>query len=186
MLYTEFTACSLAPISADYHQIDTLELMGSSVYQRAVLSGIISAPNALIRCPMAVVNPAIQAIRRSLDVRGQLQRIASQLSFDYGATTSVRELGADSDTKNLFHRYDSDRYIKIVNRRVIEAISEVLEAHGYSNADFVQRTSVYIDQSMNISGNRGDVVVASGTSSRAEHRSGGSRASANTAAGTIA
>jgi hypothetical protein len=171
MLYTEFTACSLPPVRPDYHRIDTMESMGSSVYLRAIVSGVMGAPNALIACPMAVLAPAVETMNRSLDLRGQLQRITNQLAFDYGAVTSVRELGA-GEHGNLFHRYDSERYAKIVNRRVIEAITEVLAAHGYSNDDFVQRTSVYIDNRMNIRGNNNSVALAHGRNAKASTGSG--------------
>jgi hypothetical protein len=120
---------------------------------------------------MAVLAPAVETMNRSLDLRGQLQRITNQLAFDYGAVTSVRELGA-GEHGNLFHRYDSERYAKIVNRRVIEAITEVLAAHGYSNDDFVQRTSVYIDNRMNIRGNNNSVALAHGRNAKASTGSG--------------
>jgi hypothetical protein len=170
MLYIEFTACSLAPIAAKYHEIDTLEEMGQSVYLRAGLVSLLSAPSALLRCPLDVVHPMIAGVQRNLDVRGQLQRIASQVSFDYGATSSVRELGADQDASNLFHQYDSERYIKIVNRRVIDAIAEVLEEHGYSNEDFVRRANYYIDRSTNIHDSN-NIALAMGTNARADNRS---------------
>lgn len=181
MLYIEFLGTALPPINARFHIIDTYERMGAGVALRAALYAALVTPSALLNSPLNLADPVIAAIRDSLDLRAQAQQIATRIAFDFGAIGSVREFGAEWNRDNFFHTLDSNRYVHVVERRVIDAMGEVLQEFGYSTADFDQRTSTIIDNSVHDSFNGsnnsafavGSNANATNRQSRAPTRAGG-------------
>jgi hypothetical protein len=93
MLYFEFLGASLQPINSVYHAIDTFPQITGAVTLRAVLSALLETPHVLATAPVNLARPLIDSLRRQLDLRTQLQRIATRVAFDFGADGSVRELG---------------------------------------------------------------------------------------------
>lgn len=179
MLYVEFIATSLPPLKATFHVIDTYERMSSNVVLRAMLVSALATPRALLNAPINLANPVIASIRHRLDVRAQVQQITSRIAFDYGAVSSVRAIGAEWQRENFFHTLDSNRYTSVVERRVIDAMGEVLGEFGYSTEYFQQRTNQIIDNRVFSINNSTftDSPVAMGDKSRAKNVQQGSSAS---------
>jgi hypothetical protein len=52
----------------------------------------------------------------------------------YGARHSLRELAADTDVRNYFQLADWSRYVKVLESRLMLALTEALEESGYQVA----------------------------------------------------
>lgn len=170
MLYFEFLGTALPSIKSTYQAIDSYEQVTGAVMARAGLGAILEAPSLLANAPVNLANPIIETLRKQLDVRSQLQRMATRLAFDFGARGSVREFGADWEQDNLFHELDSGRYLQIVKRRAVDAVIEVLEEAGYSTDEFIARASVNIDNSTNNFVQGANSAMSIGTNSSANAR----------------
>jgi hypothetical protein len=169
-LYVEFVGASLPSINEKYHAIDSYELVDRALVLRLLATSLLDLPGLLIRSPLNLYRQTKALLRSSLDLRAQFQAIDARLAFDYGARSSVRELGADWETEDFFQRLDGKRYIHVVERRVIDAISEVLEEFGYEAEEFIKRTQSIIDNSTHtyIDGSTfNDCAIAVGSGSSA-------------------
>ena len=172
MLYMEFLGLAVPPIRDDFHGVDMVERMSSSVVTRALLTAALGAPRAMASAPVNLLEPVISDWRKQLDIRHELQRLNTRLAFDYGATGSVREFGADWNRTNFFHTRDSERFVKVAERKTIDAVVDVLTEFGFATDDFLTHTTNYINNSMSISNS--NISGSSVAMGRGAHAAGGS------------
>ncbi|GLY31892.1 hypothetical protein [Kineosporia sp. NBRC 101731] len=151
-LYMEFVGAQLPSIRELYHSADSYQQLEPAVYLQLARSALGGLPMKLLRSPLDFVRSTRDRVREQLTYRGEIQEIGNRLAFDYGVRTSVRELGAENTSEQFFQRLDGQRYIYLVERRVRDAVAEVLEEFGYSNEEFIERTTTIINNSTQISG----------------------------------
>jgi hypothetical protein len=146
-MYVEFVGALLPSINDRFHDVDTQRRVDGGVVGRTIARAVLDLPMSLLRCPARIWRLTRDTVRSRADLYAQASDINTRLAFDYGASTSVRELGADWDTEQFFQRLDGQRYVRTVERRVVGAISEVLRDFGYDTGEFVRRTQTIIDSS---------------------------------------
>jgi hypothetical protein len=167
MLYIEFLSAVLPPIRDAYHAVDSYERMNGNVVLRHVAGAILETPGALINSPVNILRPVAEAIRSQLDLRSQLQEISNRVAYDFGAVGSVREYGAEWHRANMLHYLDAERHVRLVERRLLDALREVLQAFGMRTEEFDERTKVIIDNSTKIENSTfTNSAVAAGTQAR--------------------
>jgi hypothetical protein len=84
----------------------------------------------------------------------QQRKLASIISnlpaFDYGAFTSLREYA--SDWLNLYHLFfqklDEQMYLKVVEKQILQTISEFLEAHNIDTSELSQREQTILNSNV--------------------------------------
>lgn len=99
---------------------------------RAVWRGI----GDFVLLPVTVparVTDLVRALRRG---RGGRWRTPEQMSRILGAESSLRELAAGEEFTTFFESADSDRYLKIMERRLFDAIHRFLLSKGISTSAF--------------------------------------------------
>ncbi len=149
LLYAEFIATALPGVNPEYHAVDTFERLDGKAVRSAVRG---AAKDVFTKAPLAPLRLAREVSARVGALRaahGQSREVARQIGFDYGAHTSVRELGVDWEADPKFHSYDSGERVAIVSRRLLETIVETAKAHGYSVADLQQQVSVTVNNISN-------------------------------------
>ncbi|GAA3640676.1 hypothetical protein GCM10022223_69880 [Kineosporia mesophila] len=151
-LYMEFVGAQLPSVRELYHSADSYQQLEPVVYLQLARSALGGLPLMLLRSPLDFVRSTRDRVREQLTFQGEIQEIGNRLAFDYGVRTSVRELGAEDASEQFFQRLDGQRYIYLVERRVRDAVAEVLEEFGYSNEEFLERTTTIINNSTQISG----------------------------------
>ena len=168
MLYVELMRTALPPIRAGFHLVDSFSRFTPGVVVRALASSfveVLAAP----AIPVSLAGAGIERIKLALARRDEDVAIRDHLAFDYGARTSVRELGGG--TAGLFHEADAARHLNLVERKVIDTIADVLERHGYDTSDFRQRAATVIDRSINITDST--LIDSAVASSRGRATAGG-------------
>src|SRR6266508_4207067 len=109
-LYMEAVSCVLPPINAAYHVVDA---MPSRMTPGALLDLVVTTTrtfaSAFCRAPARAGRALLAPIRRWLDQETTLAAIREDLPFDYGARTSVRELGAAPGCHSYFQRLDVEK-----------------------------------------------------------------------------
>jgi hypothetical protein len=147
-----------------------LELLRSSLL--TVVPAFCAAP---VELAAVLLSPLRQQIRR----RSAQAAIREDLGFDYGAETSVRELGMADRYNNYFQRLDVDKFQKLVELHVLQAVVDFLDDRGVDTSTLRQR-QVFIQNSHTIFG---DVSAEPSLSGPARRRKT-SRARARRAPGT--
>ncbi|WP_030174911.1 hypothetical protein [Spirillospora albida] len=126
MLYGQFAATVLPPIRPVYKIVDAMPGWRSSTL----------LPNALRAGSAVAFAASALAVPRLAGVLGQIlgdsfssdfgADPADELVHDYGATLSVREATADAKLADFFQEFDVDKYARLIERRVNEAVLDYL------------------------------------------------------------
>ncbi len=136
-LYLEAVDCVLPPIAAAYHVVDA---MPSQMTPGALLDLVTTATRTFFpvfcRVPVELAAVAFAPVRRWIEREKTLTAIRENLGFDYGAQTSVRELGAGRGYHNYFQGLDVEKYRKLVDLHVLQAVLDYLEEKGVDTSAF--------------------------------------------------
>lgn len=131
-LYLEWNGYVLPPIAPEYRTVDEPS-------RQPVLRALWDALRDLTLLPVTAPGRVVDLVRAIWERYGGRRgrwRTPAQAAHVFGADLSVRELGADDDLPTFFERTDADRYLKIIERRVFEAVRGFLAARGLSTAEF--------------------------------------------------
>lgn len=130
-LYIEWTPCVLPPIRSGYRAIDSLSDSPLPAIGRALVR--------LIGLPASVP----RRVARFCGTIKPPKRRRGTVSPDmYGVQYSLRELAADDVLHNYFQLADRERYLKVLESRLIPAISDVMREAGYEVATLEERAAV--------------------------------------------
>jgi hypothetical protein len=148
-LYVEWTPCILLPIKKQYQQIDQMSRSPMLPVGQALLE--------LIRLPAAIPGKFAHTVSF---IRPQPRERGSISPDTYGVASSLRELAADSTVHNYFQLTDTERYVKMLESRLVLAVSRIMRDAGYSPASFDQQAATVINNNVQIGGSVGGTVVA--------------------------
>lgn len=150
-LYMEAVGCLLPPIKAAYHVVDAMPArMTPGALLDLVAMATRTFPSAFCRAPARVGRAALAPLRRWLDQETTLAAIREDLAFDYGARTSVRELGAAPGYRSYFQRLDVEKYRKLVDLHVLQAVGDHLEAEGVDTATFARQRLRILERGIHV------------------------------------
>ncbi|GAA2961124.1 hypothetical protein [Actinokineospora diospyrosa] len=148
-LYVEWTPCVLRPIDQRFQQIDKA--------RHSPLRPYLAGLGDLIRLPATLPARAASALTF-------LRRSHDDLDPDrYGSRDSLRELAQDPGLHNYFQLADTERYLKLLESRLVVAVTTLLREAGYSPASFEAQASTVVNNNIRIGGSvQGAVVAGSG------------------------
>jgi hypothetical protein len=162
-LYSEFYPYVMTPVHASFHLVDRLpRRLGVPLLLRVA----IGIPLSLPRKAYLAVRRALREGRRLLrslarsavglvglvdNSEFQLGRYAIDL-VDTGARASLRELAASNGYHHFFQEADEEKYVKIVERRLLEVMRDFLIEHNIDVFDHDARGVTILDQSTRNSG----------------------------------
>ncbi|MEV6823567.1 hypothetical protein [Amycolatopsis sp. NPDC051102] len=147
-LYIEWTPCVLLPIRQELRAGDTM----TADWWRPVWQGFLR----WLKLP--VTGPG--RFWAALKVIRPLPHDGHTLNADrYGSARTLRELGAAEAARDYFQVVDAERYTKLLESRLVPAISKVLSDSGYSPASFERRVAAVTTNNVTIhGGNTGPMV----------------------------
>src|SRR5207249_4749585 len=141
MLYTEFVGTVLPPINARYHLLDALHSSGERLFARALRGAVLGWPADTAVAPVRALRSWWQIVTRSYRMNRANRASREYRAFDYGARISVRELAAEPMPRTYLQHLDADKYVKVAERAVIEALFSYLEEAGVDTAEFSTRVN---------------------------------------------
>jgi hypothetical protein len=148
-LYVEWTPCVLRPLKRRYRKIDQMSRSPLRPAGHAMLD--------LVRLPVSIFD----RIRHTLSFIRPVPQDEGAISPEmYGVSTSLREMASDDVVHNYFQLCDIDRYLKMMESRLILAVSRMMRAAGYSPASFDERAATVVNNNVQIGGSVGGNVVA--------------------------
>ena len=101
---------------------------------------------------MTVVRWPIDGVRSARDRRATRRLIRRDPTFDFGATTSVRELAQADQYRRYFQQVDRDRLSKIVERQIFDSFVSFLREKGVDTSDFEEREAAILNYGVLVSG----------------------------------
>lgn len=156
-LYLEWHGYVLPPVASRYRMPDQSVGM-------AELRALWRAVGELVLLPATVPGRVADLLRGVRQLRGRGAgdhwATAAQASRVYGAQASLRELAAGEELTTFFEEADSDRYLKIMERRLFDAVHRFLLSKGISTGAFDDivtqiNNSTVLDNCTVIAGNIG-------------------------------
>ncbi|MFD3702438.1 hypothetical protein ACFWUP_04770 [Nocardia sp. NPDC058658] len=131
-LYVEWSGFVLPPVAPEYRTVDTpprwpyLHAGWQAVCDLAVLPTSVPAR----------VGEVARWVRASYGIGRGRTTTPAQAANALGALSTVREIGAGRRLPTFFQASDSDQYLKILERRVLDAMHRFLASRGISTELF--------------------------------------------------
>jgi hypothetical protein len=152
-LFVEAAYFLLPPLQERYHKVDDLratpDLKGAA---ELALTATLGTIPVLLQAPFHVAGRLTARLTAWFERLSMRRAIRANPSFDYGATTSIRESGMATNYRRYFQRLDREMYIKIIERRLLDAIIGFLDAHDIDTSELVERKTTILNQGVMISG----------------------------------
>jgi hypothetical protein len=141
MLYLEWTPCLLRPVAERYRKVNSVPV--------APLVPLRDGLVDLLRLPYTLPGRTLRLFRR---MRAKRQSVGLVQADRYGTLQSLREMGAGRDFDNYFQGTDVDRYLKLLERRLVRAVGEFLDARKISSTSFVAQAAPVVNNHAYING----------------------------------
>jgi hypothetical protein len=141
MLYLEWTPCLLRPVDDRYRQVDRVPV--------APLVPLRDGLVDLLRLPYTLPGRTVRLFR---GMRTGAQTAGTVQADRYGTLQSLREMGAGDTFGNYFQGTDVDRYLKLLQRRLVRAVGEFLDARHISSTSFVAQAAPIVNNNAYING----------------------------------
>ncbi|HLV74210.1 hypothetical protein FHX41_0838 [Actinomadura hallensis] len=161
MLYGQFAATVLPPVRPAFKIVDELPAWdGPKLLYRTVVFGFPAVLAAPFLAPYRLAGALWRILRETLASEIGPDP-AAELVHDYGARISVRELAADADFHDFVQELDVDKYTKLIELRVNEALLDYLEERGIDVSAYRAQAGVVLNEGVIMTGGtvRGQVAA---------------------------
>lgn len=78
--------------------------------------------------------------------------IKETANFNYGAIMSLREIASSSEFSQYFQSLDKEMYFKVIEREIIDSLSDFLESKNIDTSDLKERQMAIFNSGMIVSG----------------------------------
>jgi hypothetical protein len=152
-LFVEANYMLLPPLDEAYYLLDTLEptFTLEKLWDLMKLSFFSTFP-LLFLSPLRVFVYLARDWSAKRE-QAQVERlIASNPAFDYGASTSLREIAFSPYYRLHFQMLDKEMYVKTIERQLLESIIDFLDSKNIDTGDMKQRQETILNHGVIISG----------------------------------
>jgi hypothetical protein len=152
-LFVEASYFLLPPPKRDFFKIDELDPQLRLGTVAATLAGsMMASPIMLVIATFRLLAWALSPIRHWLERRRIRRTMKRNPRFNFGASTSIRELGMENYYRVYFQQLDKERHVKTIEQCTIDAIVEFLEAHNINTSDIRDRRSAILNNGVIVAG----------------------------------
>ncbi|SRR6266536_2740544 len=132
VLYVENATYMLPPLKATYYKVDEMRIrtVGERLSATLRATGREWLP-ALLTSPYWLAVTVARRLSTAQRERQHRRWVADRVLIDYGAVTSVREQASGDRYQSYFMEQDTDMYVKIVQQKMLDTITALLDARGY-------------------------------------------------------
>lgn len=152
-LFSEAAYFLLPPLREEYHEVDDiLPVPDMRTVMRLIAKAAVATPALLGLSPFFVGQRILSGPRRWFERRSILRRIRNSPMFDYGSATSVRESGMSGNYRRYFQKLDREMYVKLVQQRILDSITEFLDQRNIDTSDLKERQISIMNNGVIVSG----------------------------------
>lgn len=109
------------------------------IFARTVADALVAFPHNLLAAPVELVRHWLRKLRRHYRRARDTSRIRRRRGFDYGAVSSIREDAADLTEVKHIHFANWQRYYRMLQHLVFDAVLEFLDDHNVDISDLRKR-----------------------------------------------
>jgi hypothetical protein len=165
----------LSPLANEYRSVDRMLPDGWPVTVGLLAKAAFAGPILSAVAPLVFIGKVPEMIGGGSDsydheTRAQRKAMERNPTYDYGAATTLRASLSQNLFQHHFQKSDADLYIKLIERKVLDELTDFLDAHGIDTSDLRERTMTILNSGILVQG--GDV--------RADSLAVGSNAQATT------
>ena len=143
----------LAPLQPEYRLADRLASWPFGKKLRTELRTVPSAiAGTVIRAPFRISRLLLRTGLGWHAERAALRQIRTDPEYNFGAITSVRELGQARHYRRYFQQVDRDLSTKFIDRQVLDTIMDFLESHNIDTSQFQDQRSMILNNGLLVSG----------------------------------
>jgi hypothetical protein len=155
-LFVEATYFLLTPPQSDFFNIDELDpTLHVGTVGRILAESMAVSPIMLLIAAFRLLAWALSPIAHWRERRQVRRSMKRNPRFNFGAVTSIRELGMENYYRVYFQQLDKERHVKVIEQCTIDAIVEFLEGHNIDTSDIRDRRSAILNNGIIVSG--GDI-----------------------------
>lgn len=153
-LFVETSYFFLPPLKQEYRKIiDEIQPNPTrrqlvQVFQEAFVKAVFLFPLAIFLLSGRLLN----SIARWNQRRSNRRLIRENPMFDYGSSTSIRELAASNLYSHYFQKLDKEMYLKLVERQILDSIINFLDAHNIDTSELRARQDTILNNGVIVTG----------------------------------
>jgi hypothetical protein len=152
-LFVEASYFFLPPLKQEYRQIDGIQPKPTwrqllQMSQETFVKTLFLFPFSIFLLSGALFRP----LARWNQKRTNRRLIRENPIFDYGASTSIRELAASNLYNHYFQMLDKEMYLKLIERQILDSIINFLDAHNIDTSDLRARQDTILNNGVIVTG----------------------------------
>jgi hypothetical protein len=152
-LFLEASYFFLPPLKQEYRKIDEIQSNPTwrqllQMFQEAFVKALFLFPFAIFLLSGELFRP----LTRWNQHRSNRRLIRENPMFDYGASTSVRELAASNLYSHYFQMLDKEMYLKLIERQILDSIINFLDARNIDTSDLKARQDTIFNNGVIVTG----------------------------------
>jgi len=174
-LFVEFKHHLLTPVHGSIRKIDDVVPLPFTGLVREAIACVVIAPFAMLGATLGLIGRFEKWWDQIWDISGRRRRkmIDRTARWDYGAATSIRQNYASGEYIRYFQRADSDSYQKTLEKEILGALIDFLDARGVDTSDLRERQSTILNNGVIVqNGNvtAGSMAVGEGAKSEQHNK----------------
>jgi hypothetical protein len=178
MFYLQFMPTVLAPVLDRYRMIDRMPKTTSAKFLTAIIADAASSAfGNLLHAPFGVVAAWRQSRAEERSFAEELTDADHYTYADLGARISVRELGGGRRPRTYVQRFDTAKYVRVLERLVIETAFDFLYTKGVDTSAYRASAQAIYNTGVIVAGTGNAVASSTGsgsaTATTAAHASAG-------------
>jgi hypothetical protein len=151
-LFAEANYLLLPPLKESYYRVDTVE---TSLTIRKIWDvmrwSFFPTFRLWLRSPINVLSSICHNWLLMQECNKIERLIKENPAFDYGASTSLREVAGSSKYRRYFQRLDKEMYVKIIEKQLLESIVSFLDARNIDTTDLKERQETILNNGVIVS-----------------------------------
>jgi len=155
-LFAESSYFLLPPLKRNFYKIDNYQRL---ITWRKVINLILEAgfttPLLWLFSPLLVLLRLFAPFMRSWRRRRNRRIIKENPTFNYGATTSIREFATSAEYQRYFQKLDKEMNVKIIERQILDSIIDFLDHKNIDTSDLKKREIAILNNGVIVTG--GDI-----------------------------
>ena len=143
----------ITPLQPAFYKIDEMDprLRADALFG-LIMQSIVTAPFMLVIGVFDVLGAVFRPFSR-LSERGRIrQSMERNPRFNFGAVTSIREMGMQNYYRVYFQQLDKERHVKTIEQCTIDAIVDFLSDHNIDTSDIRDRRTAILNNGVIVSG----------------------------------
>jgi hypothetical protein len=129
----------LPPLRWSFWNVLRLSRRRWLIVARTMADAVVAVPHDLLAAPVEFVRYWLRKVKRRYRLARDTWRIRHRRGFDYGAVSSIREDAADLTEAKHVHLANWQRYFRMLQHQVIDAVLEFLDGHNVDISDLRKR-----------------------------------------------